>query len=290
MIRSMTGYGKASAENEQKLVTAEIRTLNSKQLDLSIRVPYIFREKELELRNMIQRTLNRGKVELSVTMEAKDGLSPKSINKEQVKAYFNQLVEIQDELQVLTKNLLHTVMRLPEVLSAEQELLTEQDAKILLESVTKAIESVNGFREQEGRALEEDLRLRIKNISDNLLAIERFEDNRIERIRERIRKNIEEFANNQKLDENRFEQEIIYYLEKLDITEEKVRLAQHCKYFVETMESDELSGKKLNFISQEIGREINTIGSKANDADMQKYVVMMKDDLEKIKEQTLNIL
>jgi len=286
----MTGYGKASAENEQKLVTVETRTLNSKQLDLNIRVPYIFKEKELEIRNVVQKKLNRGKIELTVSIETKEGVSAKSINKEQVKAYFNQLVEIQDDLQISTKNLLHTVMRLPEVLSSEQEELTEEDCAILMQSVEGAIAGVNEFRIDEGKALEEDLRLRIKNILENLTAIESFEDSRLVRIKERIRKNMEEFINNQKLDENRFEQEIIYYLEKLDITEEKVRLSQHCKYFLETMESEEPSGKKLNFISQEIGREINTIGSKANDADMQKHVVMMKDDLEKIKEQTLNIL
>jgi len=286
----MTGYGKAVSENEKRAITIEIKTLNSKQLDVITRLPHFIKEKELEIRNIISQELQRGKVELVASIEDKSGLSSKKINKEQVKAYYRQLAEIQEDLSIQSQDLLSTIMRMPEILSSEEDELLEEDAKALESAVRGALAKVNEYRSTEAVALDTDLKLRVQNISDNLTAIEQFENARVERIKERIKKNLDEFFKNQTLDENRLEQEIIYYLEKLDITEEKVRLKQHLSYFMETIELDEPVGKKLNFISQEIGREINTIGSKANDADMQKIVVKMKDDLEKIKEQTLNVL
>lgn len=290
MIKSMTGYGKAVSENEQRTITIEIKTLNSKQLDVITRLPYFIKEKELEIRNIISQELQRGKVELVATIEDKNGLSSKTINREQVKAYYNQLASIQEDLNIQSQDLLSTIMRMPEILSTEEQELLEEDAIALESALRGALAKVNEYRITEAVALDTDLKLRINNISENLVEIEQFESARVDRIKERIKKNLDEFFKNQTLDENRLEQEIIFYLEKLDITEEKVRLKQHLSYFMETIELDESVGKKLNFISQEIGREINTIGSKANDADIQKIVVRMKDDLEKIKEQTLNVL
>ncbi len=287
----MTGYGKAICELADKKITVEIKSLNSKQLDLNTRIPSYYREKDLIVRNEIARVLVRGKVDFAIYVELTDVDKNNLINKQLVKKYYLQIKEMADEMGVETSPEFFTsVLRFPEVLKTDREELDENEWNQIYAKITSSINELNGFREQEGIALQKDISLRIKNISSFLGQIDQFEKERVERIKTRLKTNLEEFFKSENIDANRFEQEVIYYLEKIDITEEKVRLANHCKYFNEIMKAEEYPGKKLGFISQEIGREINTIGSKANDSDIQKLVVGMKDDLEKIKEQLLNVL
>ncbi|HBS88006.1 MAG: YicC family protein [Bacteroidetes bacterium GWF2_38_335] len=291
MLKSMTGYGKAICELADKKITVEIKSLNSKQLDLNTRIPSYYREKDLIVRNEIARVLVRGKVDFAIYVELTDVDKNNLINKQLVKKYYLQIKEMADEMGVETSPEFFTsVLRFPEVLKTDREELDENEWNQIYAKITSSINELNGFREQEGIALQKDISLRIKNISSFLGQIDQFEKERVERIKTRLKTNLEEFFKSENIDANRFEQEVIYYLEKIDITEEKVRLANHCKYFNEIMKAEEYPGKKLGFISQEIGREINTIGSKANDSDIQKLVVGMKDDLEKIKEQLLNVL
>jgi len=291
MLKSMTGYGKAICELADKKITVEIKSLNSKQLDLNTRIPSYYREKDLIVRNEIARVLVRGKVDFAIYVELTDVDKNNLINKQLVKKYYLQIKEMADEMGVETSPEFFTsVLRFPEVLKTDREELDENEWNQIYAKITSSINELNGFREQEGIALQKDISLRIKNISSFLGQIDQFEKERVERIKTRLKTNLEEFFKSENIDANRFEQEVIYYLEKIDITEEKVRLANHCKYFNEIMKAEEYPGKKLGFISQEIGREINTIGSKADDSDIQKLVVGMKDDLEKIKEQLLNVL
>lgn len=292
MIKSMTGYGKAVCERSDKNILIEFKSLNSKGLDLSCRLPYTYKDKELELRALISERVSRGKVDFSIFFETNNAPTGKTINSAVVTGYYRQLSAIAAELGLPNGlELLHAVMKLPDTMSAETEAPAEGEWEAIQAAVQQALESFEQFRAQEGLALRTDLAERIRIIEACLDEIIPIEGRRVDKIRERIRKMLDDTIGSDKVDENRFEQELIFYLEKLDITEEKVRLRQHCKYFVETMDSDELAvGRKLNFIAQEIGREINTIGSKANDADVQKLVIQMKDELEKIKEQSLNIL
>jgi len=287
----MTGFGKAITEIPGKKVTVEIRSLNSKGLDLNLRIPYIYKEKELELRTEISRQLERGKVDLTVYTESTEESLPVSINTKLAKTYYKELKSLSDELNESGKDLLSIIVKMPDVMKAERETveLDEAEWKQVKATVNKAIEAFQGFRSDEGKTLLKEFESRIGIISSLLLEVVTLDGLRIQNIKERIKTNLAEAIDKEKIDQNRFEQELIYYIEKLDITEEKLRLKTHLDYFTKTMQEPE-SGRKLGFISQEIGREINTIGSKANDAGIQKLVVQMKDELEKIKEQLLNVL
>jgi uncharacterized protein (TIGR00255 family) len=287
----MTGYGKAECLLADKKLTIEIKSLNSKQLDTNTRLPSLYKEKELDIRQLIASELDRGKVECSFHYELSGDAAPGVINEPVVKAYYEQLYKISGELGLETSlELLSTVMRMPDTLRTEKAEIDAEEWHTVKASLKEALNQVNEFRIQEGRSMDQDLRQRVDSISRKLVLVEPFEQERIEQVRERIEKNLEELGLKESVDENRFEQELIYYIEKLDISEEKVRLANHCKYFLETMEDKGPAGKKLGFITQEMGREINTLGSKANHKEIQKLVVEMKDELERIKEQVLNIL
>jgi uncharacterized protein (TIGR00255 family) len=291
MIRSMTGYGKAECLMPDKKLTIEVKSLNSKQLDTNMRLPALYRDKEIEIRQIISGTLERGKVECSFFYELSEEAMPGIINEQVVKSYYEQLYRISGELGLeASLELLSTVMRMPDTIRTERTELGDEEWDVVKDGLQQALRQVNGFRHQEGEALDRDLRERVGAITAKLSRVEEFEAERIGRIRERIGNNLAGIVVSEELDENRFEQELIYYLEKLDISEEKVRLSNHCQYFLETMEATGPVGKKLGFISQEMGREINTLGSKANHADIQRLVVEMKDELERIKEQVLNVL
>ncbi|HOS73581.1 MAG TPA: YicC family protein [Bacteroidales bacterium] len=291
MIKSMTGYGKAVAEIPGKKVLIELKSLNSRQFDLNTRLPWLYREKESEIRNRISRLLDRGKIDLVISFDITDAESVPLINKAVVRSYYTQIREISGELGIEPgMDLLSAVLKFPESLKTEKTELPVEEWNEVLEKLDESLQQLDTFRTEEGRSIESDLRLCIGRIISLLDEIGRYEGNRIERIRERLHRLLEENVGGENIDGNRFEQEILFYLEKLDINEEKVRLRNHCEYFIEKIETPPPNGKILNFIAQEIGREINTIGSKANDSKIQKLVVMMKDDLEKIKEQTLNIL
>lgn len=287
----MTGYGKSVAELPGYNLTVEFRTLNSKQLDLNMRLPQQFRSKELDLRRLISNELNRGKVDFSISFdEGKQNNAPK-INKDRVIEYYRELKEISKELgDDIEKGFLPMITRFPDVFFTSETELNNDDWIIIEKKIQEALELVNDFRLQEGAILEDDFRMRIQNILSFLERVPEYEESRIGKIRERIEGSLEQYFSDVRYDENRLEQEIIFYIEKLDITEEKIRLKKHCDYFIEILDSEEMVGKKLAFVLQEIGREINTLGSKANDAMLQKLVVLMKDELEKLKEQMLNVL
>lgn len=289
MLKSMTGFGKATQEFHNKTVHVEIRSLNSKNVDLSLRLSSLYRDKEHELKSEIARLLERGKIDLSVYVEPKVQETPVEVNTELAKAYYEKIRQLAIELNEPTDHLLTHVLKMPEVLKTERKEPDEQDWKDIHQVILKAVDGLNGFRSDEGRSIEKDFENRIAIIADALENIKVHDAARIQNIKDRIHKNLEEVVGTDKIDKNRFEQELIYYIEKLDINEEKVRLKTHLDYFMKTMK-EPAGGRKLNFIGQEIGREINTIGSKANDAGMQKLVVLMKDELEKIKEQTNNVL
>jgi uncharacterized protein (TIGR00255 family) len=289
MLKSMTGFGKATKEFENKTVNVEIRSLNSKNMDLSLRLSSTYRDKEHELKSEITKLLERGKVDLSVYVESKIVETPVEINIDLAKTYYNKLKHLASELNEPTTNLMSHVLKMPDVLKSERKEPNEQDWKDILQVVFAAVGDLNKFREDEGRSIETDFEHRLAIIADSLEKIKAHDASRIQNIRDRIKKNLDEVVGKDKVDNNRFEQELIYYIEKLDINEEKVRLKTHLDYFIKTMK-EPAGGRKLNFIGQEIGREVNTIGSKANDAEMQKLVVLMKDELEKIKEQTNNVL
>lgn len=287
----MTGYGKAVLELENKKVSIEIKSLNSKQLDISTRIPNLYKEKDIEIRNLIKSNLHRGKIELFMFVESVGSEKDVNINIPVVKEYYKQLKDISADLDLgNNSDLLQTIMRLPETLKIEHEELDEKEWKEISIGIMQAVKDINAFREQEGCALKKDIYKHIENIDNLAKQVPQFESQRVETIKERLREKLQELNEKQNIDENRFEQELIYFLEKLDITEEKVRLANHCKYFLETAKTEEHTGKKLGFIAQEIGREINTLGSKANESNIQKLVIQMKDELEKVKEQILNVL
>jgi len=291
MIKSMTGFGKEVLENAARKITIEIRTLNSKQLDLNLRLPQIYREKELDIRSLVGKNIGRGKVDISINIEQKNVASAPVISKELARHYYNELKEVSESInQSNDYDYLSMIVKMPEVLVSPEIEIDEQEYDELLSTIQHACDKVNTFRIHEGKTLEKDFIQRINTITELLKKVGSFEENRTTRIRERIKSNLEAFSQDVQSDKNRFEQEVIYYLEKLDITEEKIRLKKHCDYFLETLSKDSSAGKKLGFVSQEIGREINTMGAKANDFDLQQIVVLMKDELEKIKEQLFNIL
>lgn len=290
-MKSMTGFGKATAEIPGKKVTVEVRSLNSKQLDLNLRLPYLYKEKELELRADISKKIERGKVDITIFTEATQDVLPVAINKTLAKTYYKELKALSDELDEVTPNILALVVKMPDVMKAEREVveLDEAEWKQIKATVDKAIDAFQKFRSDEGKTLSNEFTTRIGLIDNLLMEVVKMDAARVENIRSRIKNSLAEVIEKEKIDQNRFEQELVYYIEKLDITEEKLRLKTHIDYFLNTMK-EAGSGRKLGFISQEIGREINTIGSKANDATVQKLVVQMKDELEKIKEQLLNVL
>ena len=291
MLKSMTGYGKAVCEVPNRIITLEIKCLNSKQADVNIKVPSMYRVGESELRNRLIKSLVRGKIELNLWYDVTEVERKATINQMVVRDYINQLEEMKNWTRVPDLDvLLPIVMRLPEVLKVERQEIEQEEWDLILNSLDEAIEATMNFREQEGAVLEQDISQRIKNIEDLAAEVEKHLDTRMNQIKTRLENNLVEIIGRDKIDTNRFEQELIYYLEKLDITEERVRLLNHCAYFAETIENDEAAGKKLGFIAQEIGREINTMGSKANNQEIQKLVVQMKDELEKIREQLLNVL
>ena len=291
MIQSMTGFGKTILEIKNKTITLEIRSLNSKQLDVSARLPVLYKEKELELRNIISQSLERGKIDISIFIDTIEKEKTPSINQAVVKNYYEQLKQISGELSIENiDQILPVIMRLPDTLKIEKQELDEKEWEQVKTGVKEAIHELISFRKQEGKALQKDIHHRVTQISKLLDNIEPYEKERIGKIKTRINHNLSEFLATESIDQNRFEQEMIYYLEKFDITEEKVRLRNHCDYFLQTLKLKIPAGKKLGFIAQEMGREINTLGSKANDSDIQKFVVQMKDELEKIKEQLLNVL
>jgi uncharacterized protein (TIGR00255 family) len=287
----MTGFGRATKQLDKKKVTIEVTSLNGKNFDINVRSPHIGRETELVLRNILSEKLERGKAELNISIELDEALSGYSINKEIVKKYHGDLLALSGDLNIAPDDLLSVIMRLPNVTSQESDELSETDLEAIKETVKEAGDDVIKFRTDEGSKLEKDIVERVRRIMNLLSEIQKLDEERIKSIKARIQNNLETFISKDKIDENRFEQEVIYYLEKIDVTEEKVRLKSHCDYFLETLPDKKVAkGKKLNFIAQEMGREINTIGSKAGDAPIQRLVVQMKDDLEKIKEQLLNVL
>jgi uncharacterized protein (TIGR00255 family) len=286
----MTGFGKASTVFANKKITAEIRSLNSKQFDLAVKLPSLYREKELLLRNQLAEKLGRGKVDLSIYAETAEGEKRVTINQSLALSYLAEIKTLASAGSLHSDNdFLSVLLGMPDVLQSERAELNEGEWHAVETLVLEAADALKAFREDEGERLAKDIGERIRLIESFRKEVETYLDERIANVRERIQKNVQDLIAENKIDNNRLEQEIVYYLEKLDITEEHIRLAGHCTYFLETMESPDFPGKKLGFISQEIGREINTMGAKANHVAIQKLVVQMKDELEKIKEQLLNI-
>ncbi len=291
MLLSMTGFGKATTELTDKKIVVEIKSLNSKQLDLSARVPNAYKEKEIELRNTIARILERGKVEVNIYTENVGKVVSTQINQNVLEAYYQQIKQSATQLGVAEpgESLFNILLRMPDVMKSETQEVSDAEWEALNSSVKQAIVQLIEFRLQEGEMLEDLFRSKIANIARLLNEVEQYETERVEKIRLRIEEALQKIGEKD-YDKNRLEQEMIYYIEKLDVNEEKNRLNNHLQYFIETMEGKSGQGKKLGFILQEIGREINTLGSKSNHAEMQKIVVQMKDDLEQMKEQILNVM
>lgn len=291
MLRSMTGYGRAESTCNDKLFIVELRSLNGKQFDLLMKPPPQMKPYEFEVRSMLSDQLLRGSIECTVSIRQNGAAKPSAINLELMGSYYRQLKSLSSELGADDSQLLASILRLPEVVASTSDTLSEEEWKVLSSTISQALEMINRHREDEGRVLEEELLLRIGNIEQLQKKVIELEPLRKVKIRENLLKLLEEYAGKEQVDMNRFEQELIYYLEKIDLTEEQVRLANHCQYFRSLLAEKEMAkGRKLSFLLQEIGREINTTGSKAYDALIQKSVVEMKDELEKAKEQVLNAL
>ncbi len=291
MIKSMTGFGKAEFEINNKKVSIEIKSLNSKQADISTRIPQLYREKEIDIRRELTDRLIRGKIDFTIYIESLGDTGSAVINHGVVKSYFSDLSNISSELNLpVNERLLQIVMRLPDTVKVQYDQLDEEEWEILLQNIRNAIEKVDAFRMQEGKSIESDLIANIDMILKLQEEIAPFESQRIENVKIRLTEALSKMQLNGNVNPERFEQELIFYLERLDFNEEKVRLTNHCDYFIQTMKEGDANGKKLSFIAQEIGREINTLGSKANESNIQRIVVQMKDALERIKEQVLNVL
>jgi len=293
MIKSMTGFGRVVFDTPNKNISIEIKSLNSKQIDIKLKLPHLYKEKELEIRKIITQKLERGKIDFSIYYDSTGEKLESKIDKDLALNYYNELSNLADEINCKkdTTDFLSLLVKMPDVFKPEREILDVSEYEILKENIIKAIDLLDKNRLEEGKILEKDFINRINKIDDLLKDISPFEADRINKIKERIINNIQNFVTDKSaIDNNRLEQELIYYIEKIDITEEKVRLHKHCDYFLETLKEEKANGKKLNFICQEIGREINTLGAKSNDINIQKIVVQMKDELEKVKEQVLNIL
>ena len=291
MLKSMTGFGRAEQTVNDKTFLVEIKSLNGKQFEMQLRLPPLLRPYEFDIRNILQEQLVRGTIDCVINIKQNGTSKPVNINTDLIKAYYRQIEELAGELSIDTNSVLSALLRLPEVVTPTNDVLIDTDFEDFKKVLQTALTELNNHREEEGASLEKDLIKRITNINAQEEAIVQLEPNRMKRIREEIVKLLEEHVGKENYDGNRLEQELIYYIEKIDIHEEQVRLKQHCQYFIELLSNgDEAKGKKLSFVIQEIGREINTTGSKAYDADIQKCVVTMKDELEKAKEQVLNVL
>ncbi len=290
MIHSMTGYGRAQQQADEKTFTVEMRSLNSKGVDLSLKLPFQFREKEMDARNTVSSALERGKIDVFITVNS-NATSNYELNSVLANKYHNQLKELLVQWGYTPNpEAVSSLFRFPDVVTSQNLEFNESEWKVIEKLISFAIEQLKSFRKQEGLKLEADIRSSINVILENLSSVNKHESERTELVRAKLLKQLEDLKLKEGHDKNRFEQELIYYLEKMDVNEEKVRLKAHCDYFIKTMETENSPGRKLGFISQEMGREINTLGSKCNHAEIQKLVVMMKDALEKIKEQCLNIL
>ena len=291
MLKSMTGFGRAEQTVNEKTYLVEIKSLNGKQLEINLKIPPLLKSFEFDVRSLLQENLLRGTVECFIVIKQNGSSKPVVINTELIKAYYKQIDELASDLKIDTNSVLSALLRLPEVVSPSNEVLEENDWAELKKVIEVALKELNNHRTDEGLSLEKELRLRIKNINDQEEEILKLEPKRKERMKEELIKLLEENVGRENYDPNRMEQELIYYIEKIDIREEQVRLKNHCAYFITIMDgNEEAKGKKLSFVMQEIGREINTTGSKAYDSDIQKCVVLMKDELEKAKEQIFNVL
>jgi len=291
MLVSMTGFGRAVTEYNNKKITIDIKSLNSKTTDINTRIPGYYKEKELEIRRILSQELQRGKIDLCMYVELNGGENSNQINAELVTSYYNQIKDICTKNNIpIGQETISSILRLPDVLKNNSDDLTDEEWKIVLDTISKALSDCNEFRKAEGANIEKDILTNLNSVLLLLTEVPQFEKERIDTIRDRLKQSLKEIVANNASDENRYEQEIIFYLEKLDINEEKVRLKKHCEYFLETIKAEDYAGKKLGFIAQEIGREINTLGSKAHHVEIQKVVVKMKDELEKIKEQLLNVI
>ncbi len=285
----MTGYGRVSHTFGDKAIKVEIRSLNSKYTDVRIKLPQNYKEKEPDLRRLIAERVDRGKVDLNIEASSPQGGDEYGLNEALFRKYHRELSKLTAELNIPSGDMLQAILRLPNVVASAADSIDEKEWQAVLDALNKAIDNFENYRRAEGSAMEEDMRLRVNNITGYLNQLNPHEEERITRLRQRMHQNLEEYLGKDKVDENRFEQEILFYLEKIDITEEKVRLEQHCKYFLEVISKPQpQKGRKLSFISQEMGREINTMGAKAYSSEIQRLVVGMKDELEKIKEQVAN--
>lgn len=291
MIQSMTGYGKALCEYGNKKIVIEIKSLNSKQSDISTRISGTYREKEIEIRNEISQQLERGKIDFILYIDNSSKDASTQINQSVVTSYYNQIQQISAELNIpLPENWFEVLLRLPDALKTDTAELEEEEWNVIKKSISAAIGELKNFRTQEGKSLAKVFEDKIASIGNLLDQIAPFENERVEKIKVRLEESLQNLSEKIEIDKNRLEQELIFYIEKLDVNEEKIRLRTHLDYFIETMQHEKSPGKKLGFIAQEIGREINTLGSKSNHSEMQKIVVLMKDELEQIKEQILNVL
>lgn len=291
MIQSMTGFGKATCEYANKKIVVEIKSLNSKQLDISTRVSGLYREKDIEIRNELSQQVERGKVDFALYVDNSGKESVTQINQSVVESYYQQIRQLSENIGIeVPSNWFEVLLRLPDTMKTETIELDENEWLEIRKTIAEAVDQLREFRIQEGKSLEAVFNARIAHIGELLTQIEPFEQERVEKIKTRLQENLQALSEKIDYDNNRLEQELIFYIEKLDVNEEKVRLRNHLDYFIETMQNEKAPGKKLGFIAQEIGREINTLGSKSNHSEMQKIVVAMKDDLEQIKEQVLNVL
>jgi len=291
MLLTMTGFGRSKSSWQNKTIIVEIRSLNSKFFDLLRKTPQNYRNKEADIRKILTEKFERGKIDLVLEIQSESDEPQNLINKILFEKYYRELLQLKNDLGMGEVDIFQSILRLPNVVATGEEAFSEEEWEKVLLTIHDCIGELNAYREKEGQSIEADMKFRIEHIQDSLSKIPVFESDRIQRVKDRLRENLALYEGREKVDENRFEQEIIYFLEKMDITEEKLRLSQNCFYFLEELASTEKSkGRKLGFISQEIGREINTLGAKANHADIQKLVISMKDELEKIKEQVANVL
>lgn len=289
MLLSMTGFGRHQSSFQDKTITIEIRSLNSKYTDIRLKLPQQYKEKEVDIRRIFTDGVERGKIDFALEIISQEGEGEFSLNKGLFRKYHEELSKLSDELDLPQGDLLQAILRMPNVVNTEAENLEEEEWKAVKSAILSCLKVFQEFRSEEGQAMEKDMRERIAGIKGALLEVPPFEEERVKRLRQRLYSNLEEYLGKENIDENRFEQEILFYLEKMDINEEKVRLEQHCNYFLEILDQDfNQKGRKLSFISQEMGREINTLGAKAYSSDIQRLVVGMKEELEKIKEQVAN--
>jgi uncharacterized protein (TIGR00255 family) len=291
MLLSMTGFGRLKCTWQKKTIIVEIRSLNSKFFDLRSKTPQNFRNKEADIRKILNEKFERGKIDLILEIQSESDEPQNLINKVLFEKYYRELYQLKNDLGIGDVDFFQSILRLPNIVETGEEEFSEEEWEKVLQTIYDCIAELNSYREKEGQSIETDMKLRIQHIQESLSGVPFFEMERIQRVKDRLRENLALYEGREKVDENRFEQEIIYFLEKMDITEEKLRLSQNCTYFLDELSKPEKSkGRKLGFISQEIGREINTLGAKANHADIQKLVISMKDELEKIKEQVANVL